>query len=504
MPSLLRQFGKNIVTSWAGLVVRMLVVFLVNPIVIHSLGNHLYGVWVLIFSIVNYMTILDLGLQQALIRYISKFLGNGDYGKINSVLNTAFVVYSAAGIAVIIISAILSFFALNWFNIPAEYIAQGRAVLMIIGLNVAINFIMLPWGGSLGAFHRFDIANGIAIAEDILRTLVIIFLLKSGYGIVPLALTFLIFTLLRVITATVFLKRLHAPLRFNPRLADRSTFRMLIGYGVISFLISIAWMLIVNSSNVLIGYFIDTSAVTIYAIAVTLLVAVRNLISAVAMPLRPLVSHYETKNEKEIISLIYMKGTRYLYFLTFLAAGGIIVFADHFIALWMGPGYEASAGILRILVVPLAVYLPHAVGTAILYGIEKHTRILYVILAEGILNLGGSILLIQHYGLPGVAFGTAIAQIIIYLFVMPRVIRPILNINLGAFYSSIAKAAFLGFAISFGLSYLAKIAVTPENWGYFFGEILIVAFIGLLCGYFVVDRKDLEFLKAKLWNGLSS
>ena len=88
MPNLIRQLAKNILSSWTSLAVRSIIVFLVNPFIIHTLGNDRYGVWVLVMSLINYMIIFDFGMKQALTRFISKFLGLNDFKKINAVIQT--------------------------------------------------------------------------------------------------------------------------------------------------------------------------------------------------------------------------------------------------------------------------------------------------------------------------------------------------------------------------------------------------------------------------------
>ena len=140
MSNLVRQFGKNIFSSWASLAIRVILVFLVNPYIIHTLGNDQYGVWILVISILNYVTILDLGMKQALVRFISKYLGHEDYDSINSILSTAYFVYNIVGLAVVALTLLLSFFTLDWLQIPDQFLFQGRMALIIMGINMALGF----------------------------------------------------------------------------------------------------------------------------------------------------------------------------------------------------------------------------------------------------------------------------------------------------------------------------------------------------------------------------
>ena len=500
MQDIVRQAARNIFSSGVSLGVRILLVFLVNPFIIHTLGNDRYGIWVLIVSIVNYMTILDLGLKQALIRFIAKYLGLNDYNRVNSILNCSFIIYSVVSLLVIVITLALSFVALDWFNIPAEYVSQGRVALIIIGISTALNFALLAWGDSLGAFHRFDVANGLMIFEDIFRTITIVVLLKSGYGLIPFALTFLVFSLLRLAVGAGLLKKLHPPIRFDLGALNKATFRMLFDYGIITFFISIAWLLIANTSNVLIGYFLDAESITKYAIAAGFVIYLRSLIQAISFPLRPIISHYEALGKSENVTQIYTMGTKYLYFLAFVLAGGTMVYADDFIRLWMGPGYEQSAVILKILIIPAAFYLPQSVANSVLFGTGQHRKLLYMVIIEGVLNVGLSIILINRYGLSGIAWGAAASQLFVCLLLIPPVMKSVLNIRMVAFYRLLLVSVIPAFLVSGLLAYLLRQILAPANWFLFFGEVALVAALSAISGYLLADKEELRLILKKCRN----
>jgi O-antigen/teichoic acid export membrane protein len=498
MADIIRQLGKNIFSSWSSFAVRALLVFLVNPFIIHTLGNDRYGVWILAISIINYMTILDLGLKQSLIRYISMYLGLDDYERVNSVLNTAFLLYIIIALIAVVLTFILSFFTMSLFRIPPEFLPQARIVLIIIGLSTALNLAMTVWGDSLGAFHRFDIAYGLMMAEDVFRTAAIVILLKNGAGLVPFSLMFFLFNLLRLSIAAAFLKRLHRKVRRLFAYVNRETMRLLFRYGLTAFFISVAWLLIVNTDNVLIAYFLNTASVTRFAIAAGFIVYLRSLIQTVTFPLRPVISHYDALDKKENIVFIYTRATKYLYFLTFAVAGVTVIFADTLIFLWMGSGYTETAAVLKILILPAAVCLPQAVANSVMFGMEKHRYLLYIIIAEGISNLILSIVLVGEFGLYGIAYGTIIPQLVLYLFVMPRVIKIILPIRLSTLYASLLRAAGPALLFSVLISAAVKRIIVPTNWISFFGDIAFIAAALVLLGYAIIDKNELRTIYSKL------
>ena len=500
MPDLIRQLTKNIFSSWTSLAVRSIIVFLVNPFIIHTLGDERYGVWVLVMSIINYMIIFDFGMKQALTRFISKFLGLNDFKRINAVVQTAFIAYSVIALAVIALALVISFFVLDRFNIPPDLLDTGRLVLIITALHTAINFALYCWGGALGGFHRFDISNALLIGEDILRTAAIIILLKSGYGLVALAMVYPAVILIRHLVGTVILKRLYPQIRFNLKNRSRESWRMLFNYGKIGFLISIVWLLIANTDHVLIGYFLTAGEITLFSIAMLPVIFLRRFIQAISFPLQPLISHYDALDDRENIRRIYNIAVKILYFISFSTAGFVMVYADSFILLWMGPGYGVSGDILRILILPAAIYLPQAVANSVLFGTEQHRRLLYVLLAEGLSNFILSVILVGYFDIYGIAWGTAIPQILIYLIVMPAVIHATLKINLKDFYLSSAFSALPGLAFSLGLSFLLLKIIPPVRWSHLTIDAILTGGCLLLLGRVIMHGKDWDMIGQLLKN----
>ncbi len=458
------RYPRNVVTSWLSLAIRMMLVLIINPVIISSLGQERYGVWALIFSIINYLSICDLGMQQGLNRFISKYLSLGESEKVQAVLNSSFRVFSLIAATVMILAAAIAFGALDIFEIPENIVPDARAVMLIVGLNTAVNFLMIPWSGTLGAFHRYDLANYVAIVEDVFRSITILLVLSSGGGIVSLAIVYLVFTILRVVFSAVLLKMVVPSLRFQPRSRGADSFRSLFSYSRVVFFVAVVWLFIANIDNLLIGYFLDLPSVALYAAAMILIVAFRNLINSIALPLRPTVSHLEARGGYDQIGILYLKGLKYLHFLTFYIAGAAVILAHPFFHLWLGSTFLPSAELLTILIVPTALFLPHAVTESILFATDRHKILLRLLIAEAALKIALSLLLISPYGIHGVAYATAATQTVIYLLVLPLAVNPVFGIDLKVYYMTVLKFALPAFGISASVSYLGIALLDLTGW----------------------------------------
>src|SRR5208283_4036230 len=92
-----------------------------------------------------------------------------------------------------------------------------------------------------------------------------------------------------------------------------------------------------------------------------------------------------------------------------------------FFTLWVGARYaESSTPVLIILSVSQAAAMAQFSSGSILYGLNKHKYLSFLLIIEAVFNLAISVVLAKPLGIVGVALGTAIPDVIVNLFVLPR------------------------------------------------------------------------------------
>src|SRR6266852_3513339 len=69
--------ARGVFSNWTALAVSFVVAFFLSPFIVHHLGVVAYGVWALVVAITSYMSLLDLGLRGAVIRFVSRHYAAG-------------------------------------------------------------------------------------------------------------------------------------------------------------------------------------------------------------------------------------------------------------------------------------------------------------------------------------------------------------------------------------------------------------------------------------------
>ncbi len=498
MNSPTQRLLRNVFSNWAQMVLSAVIAFFLSPFVVHTLGTETYGIWALVFSIVAYLNLFDAGMKQSLARFLSKHYATKDYTALNEVISTSTFIYTITGSIVVIGTVLVASFFLDSFNIPPDMLPIMRKALVIVGVNQAIAFFFMT-GTAIGPFHRYDISNAIEIAFSFINAGATVYVLKAGYGLIGLAWVVIAGNFARFLIRRYTQQMIVPQIRLRIHFIKKERMRELLGYGAISFLIVVSWMVIFNIDNIVIGLYLTTSAVAYYSIATQVINYTRAIVNAIGIPLVPAISHIDATSGTDEIAPLYLKLSNYLYFLTTAICVGLMFFGDDFIILWMGPEFTSTVTVMRILTIPLAVFLPQVMANSVLLGIGKHRALFYVLAGEAVSNFLLSIILVQHYGVVGVAIGTGIPQVVIYLFVYPMVFHRIIKASLKTYYMTNARLILIGTAITLPISLLMNQYNSVGGWLGFFINISVLGLISL-AGFwaFVLDQEMKSNILKKL------
>ena len=72
------QLKKGALLSYLTLMLTNIIGLILTPYIIKNLGDSEYGLYILIGGIIGYLTILDLGLNNAIVRYVSIYRAKND------------------------------------------------------------------------------------------------------------------------------------------------------------------------------------------------------------------------------------------------------------------------------------------------------------------------------------------------------------------------------------------------------------------------------------------
>jgi len=400
---------KNIFSSWANLVVAVVLTFFVSPIIVHSLGNEAYGLWVIVISITGYFTVLDLGISSAIVKYVSEYFSTEQIEKVRQVFSSSLVVFLTVGILILIIGAGISYNFEDFFRVDGF---SSRIVLItfwVITVEISISMVFSVYSGTLAALQEFVAISAISIIVSLVKNLFIVIFLVNGYGILALALIQLGTSLLRCLSIFVYTRLRYRNIYFEFCRINFSGFKTLYSYSIYSFIIAFALKILFYTDSIVIGSLIGVDQVAYFAIPSTLLDYIEKFIWSMIAVLIPIVSGNSALGNETDNHRLYLLGTQYSLLLSAPVLISLFMVGPDFISLWMGPeiGFK-SMWVLRILLIGYGMAFSQLIAHGLLKGMARHRVLAYVLIVEAIANLVMSIFLAPLYGIEGVAIGTAI------------------------------------------------------------------------------------------------
>ena len=173
-------FARNMATRYALIVINALIGLVVLPYNVRHLGADDYGLWMLTASVTTYFSVLELGYGGAVVKYVAEFRARRDARGLNEILSTMFFVFSAIGALVYAIAVIVAFLLPYIFNLAPGQAETGRIVLLIIAVNVALHFVFSVYGGVINGFERYYINNVVGTTFNVLAAAVNVLVLWLG------------------------------------------------------------------------------------------------------------------------------------------------------------------------------------------------------------------------------------------------------------------------------------------------------------------------------------
>ncbi|MDP2726878.1 MAG: oligosaccharide flippase family protein, partial [Dehalococcoidia bacterium] len=317
--------------------------------VIRHIGMSAYGLWVLVLSTTGYFALLDLGFGQAIVRYVAINKATGSRDELNRLISTFLVVYSLVAFVILAATFFVSINSSRFFQLSLEEASISQWAFLISGIGIALRFPLNIFGGLLYGYQRYDMAFGTEVLFHILNALLTIVLLNSGYGLLALMLSASGTSLAAAVVIAFRSFRIVAPLKIGLRQFQWGKVTEILSFSIFFFMVSMAVVISHRSDALVIGVFLPTTAVAIYAISLKLTDMVSNLASQLNNILFPVAAELHALADLSRMRQVLLEGSRLSVTLAVGLGMGLAALGKPFVGLWVGPEFLAGYPVLLVL-----------------------------------------------------------------------------------------------------------------------------------------------------------
>jgi O-antigen/teichoic acid export membrane protein len=242
--------------------------FLVVPILILFLGKIEYGVWITIFSIVNWIFTFDLGIGQGLRNKLTEALSVNDNLKASQIISTSYIFISIFSLVILLIG--IGFIYFVNFQYLLNYKGKSNLYLenfVFLSLFFTIvNFTLSLYKNLYLAVHKSFMVELINVFFQTFYLIVILIWLHFNLekSLINLILIFGVINFIVSVIATFVFFKIQEKVSFSFINFNLKEGKLLFKLGGKFFIINISLLVILSTDNIIISNLLGPSFVTDY------------------------------------------------------------------------------------------------------------------------------------------------------------------------------------------------------------------------------------------------
>lgn len=450
------RFVHNSMLNFLGQAVPLGVAAVAVPFIVRDLGLERYGLLSLAWIVLGYVSFLDFGLGRATTNAIAHYTASGRVAETAGVVWVSLRLNIGLGVLGSVTAWLMTPVLVDTvFGVPAQLRGEAIAMFTMLAWSVPLVTMAMTLRGVLEGVHRFDLANVVKAPSLALMFLIPMFGKPFSLDLGEIVGLIVVSRLVALLTFGYFVWQ-QIPGLFNFRQAHSSTGRSLMHFA--------GWITVSNlfspvlnyAERLLIPALLPLGVLAFYTAPYEIISRLPMIPASVAATLYPTFSADQYGNYSALASDLLVKPTKYLLALVTPVASIFIFFAPEILRFWLGSPFQVESTVL-LSVLSLGFFfncLAH-IPLAAVQGLGRPDLRARLDIAEAVLFLVLTVVLIRSFGINGAAFSKSII-LFMDVVVMFFMVRNILNVRWGVLLPRrltdflILNIAFLltGFALS--------------------------------------------------------
>lgn len=367
-----RSLVTNFIFNLGGEFVVILLGAVCIPYVLQRLGTDSFGVLSLVWVVLAYMSLFDLGLSRAITKFAAEAIGKGEHGVLPRLLGTSLTVQLGMGLFGGSLLFLLSpWIAERLLKIPEPLISESVKSFKVLAIAVPVVLLTNCLRGMLEALQRFDLINYVKVPVNASMFLSPLLLLPFGGRLPSIILLMAAFRFAAMLAYLRFcLLSLPEPgLRIG---FESKVLQPLLRYGGWITVSNITGPVLIYLDRFMIGILVSIGAVAYYTAPADMINRALILPASLCAILFPAFSSLSGAGEKGKLEEIYARSVKYLIIMLGPVLLIVAAFARDILQAWLGPVFaEQSTLPLQILTLGIFVNSVGFFPYSLLQGLGK-------------------------------------------------------------------------------------------------------------------------------------
>ena len=452
---LAERLVRNTLFNFGGQAVLALLVLLATPYVVRGVGAERYGVLMLVSSFVSLLTLVQLGMNGGLVRYLAPIIRSDRRAEINGYVGSALAMFLALGAAAAALLALSGrWLVTEVFTVEPSLVGTAGLCIDLMAAAFFLRLVGDVYFAVPAAAQRFDLVNGLFVGGEAVRIAGSVLAIRAGWGIEGVCVAILFANAAYLVAGMAVARRLVPGIALGPSLAREPLLRLFHFSKYLS-VSTICGRAAYTADKVMLGAMLPVQFVAYYDVPYGLaqkLWAVVYNVTSVVFPTVSELSHADARAE---LRALYLRSSRMVAFLILLPAAFLALFSREVLLHWIGPDF-AREGAVVLTVVSVGFLLnclAHVPATFAQAGGRPDVAMRFSVLnAAGTLALLA--LLVPRFGVVGAAAALAVTQAVLTPWFIVTA-----NRQAGVRGAELLRSAFAPVAIAGALAVAAWLAL---------------------------------------------
>ena len=492
------KFIKNSFFNVGGWLWLTIISVATVPYIVNKLGYDAYGILSLVFMVLGYFAFMDLGLGEAVIKYVSHYYALKNFEKMNRILSSILFLFiltgAVGGLGILVFT---EFFAIRLFKIPLHLVDDTRFCFLLSSLGFALIMILGVLSRIPEAVQRFDISNRNNVITGTLVSVGNVALLAIGLGLKEVVVLNLLSEILAIFLFYRSSKRLIPELRFSFRFY-RAEFREVIGFGLSTIFIKFSSVITGTVNQLILGVVIGPAGVAIFNVPFKIISRFNSFIYRIAFVIFPVSSELHATEDTEKLHRSYFRLSKYVFLLSTILFLPLAAFSVEILRYWMGADFAAK-GALVMLYCSVAFYFISftMVPSLVALGMGKAGfNAVFASMTAGI-NLVLVYPFTKYWGVNGAAAALLVSSLPFPIYIY-FVNRNIINVDTGQYFKMVfGRMVFVGLIFVAVVGFFVTKLATSVYW-FLFLTLASYIVISLLAYFLGLDGEERHMIWARL------
>ncbi len=336
----IRNFTYN---SFAA-IVTPLIWIISTPLYLSLLGAELFGIWLLINSVLGIGGIAIAGQGQACVRYVSHYRAAGDSDAVKEIVQSGLTLHAILGLLASTVIFAASDPIMELLVKDAGHIREIAAdATRIAAIGLFARSIDAVFHSSLMGFERYDQAQKINIFVNVASTGANLGIVWLGGGLSEIVLSTII---IQILGSLLKLRILHRYIGgFIRPEWNMSRFREMLPYSLKTWVQDSLGIAFGNADRIICSMLLGPAAVSYYSIAQRIVEQIHGLLSQASSSFFPFASALHSRGDLTALRRAYDSVSGYVAIGAVGCLTPLFLFADEILRLWIDDDTAAAAAI---------------------------------------------------------------------------------------------------------------------------------------------------------------